>query len=156
MVNVKTDLDTVRFEMTNSENYLFVYGTLRINSASPMSEYLMRNANFVSAGFLQGELYDLGSYPAAVLSGYCEDRVQGDVFLLRHAERIFAVLDDYEECGPGYRQPHEYIRTLVEITMPDGSSIAAWTYLYNRPITRLKRIVTGDYLQFLNALSKHS
>jgi gamma-glutamylcyclotransferase (GGCT)/AIG2-like uncharacterized protein YtfP len=129
--------------------YFFAYGTLRKNAASPLSALLAREAEFVAQGALRAALYDLGSYPGAVLSDDPFDRVAGDVYWLRDAQALFDVLDAYEECSQHYKQPHEYRRALVDVATPDAAPLSAWTYLYNRPTGTLQRIAGGDYLRFL-------
>jgi gamma-glutamylcyclotransferase (GGCT)/AIG2-like uncharacterized protein YtfP len=64
---------------------------------------------------------------------------------LHETRNLLAKLDDYEGCGPSAPQPTLYIRVVRPITRPDRT-VDAWTYLYNRPVTGLKRIVSGRFL----------
>lgn len=139
--------------MTDTGAYLFVYGTLRKGLLSPMSAFLVQEADFVSEGYLQAKLYNVGRYPGAILSAVPAERVRGDVFWLRQADALFKLLDDYEECTDRHEQPYEYKREVVGIVTPDETKLSAWAYLYNRPVETLLRIASGDYLQFLNGMA---
>lgn len=137
--------------IADSGVYLFVYGTLRKSLPSPMSMLLAQEANFIAEGYLQAKLYDLGSYPGAVLSNDPINLVRGDVYLLPNAQALFERLDDYEECTHHYVPPHEYRRVLAEVTVSLEVKLSAWTYLYNRTTDNLLCIDSGDYVQFLNS-----
>jgi gamma-glutamylcyclotransferase (GGCT)/AIG2-like uncharacterized protein YtfP len=39
------------------------------------------------------------------------------------------------------------MRKRVPVTLPDGTSAAAWVYFYNAPLGRAQRIASGDYLE---------
>ncbi|MGR8933010.1 MAG: gamma-glutamylcyclotransferase family protein [Gammaproteobacteria bacterium] len=135
--------------MTNINVYLFVYGTLRKGLSSPMSVRLAQAADYIAEGYLQAQLYDVGGYPGAVPSSVAAERVKGDVYRLYRPKETFILLDDYEECTAGHKQPHEYIREMVDIVLPDASTVTAWSYLYNRSAETLAPILSGDYLSFL-------
>ena len=52
--------------MKNPEVYqLFVYGSLRSGFRSPAYEYISRYFDLVAEAKVKGELFDLGTYPAA-------------------------------------------------------------------------------------------
>jgi gamma-glutamylcyclotransferase (GGCT)/AIG2-like uncharacterized protein YtfP len=53
----------------------------------------------------------------------------------------------YEACGEGVPEPTQYIRQTLEVALADGSSGEAWTYLYNWPVARLQRIMSGRFLE---------
>lgn len=133
----------------NDSPYLFVYGTLRLGHVGAMAALLRREAEPLGSGWMQARLYDLGSYPAAVLSANPRDQVHGDIYLPRDRAVLFAALDGYEECSPQHPPPHEYRRLLVPVAMADGDGLLAWAYLYNLPPHGLPRITRGDYLRHL-------
>lgn len=116
-----------------------------------MSKLLAQKVCFVADGCLQATLYDLGRYPGAVLSTNPAEQVKGEVYLLHQAPKLFEILDDYEECTQRHPPPHEYKRVVAEIVTSEGTTLLAWTYLYNRPIETLLRISSGDYVQFLRS-----
>jgi len=126
--------------MTSS---LFVYGTLMRGYDNPAATLLSRSAAFCGEARCQGRLYLVTYYPGLVLSDDAGDIVFGELFSLHAAEASFAILDDYEGCT--LPQPR-YLRQLLSVTRDDGSVTEAWTYVYNRPVTQLKRIASGRFL----------
>jgi gamma-glutamylcyclotransferase (GGCT)/AIG2-like uncharacterized protein YtfP len=134
--------------MTN--NYLFVYGTLRQNSPHAMSQFLAHYANFVGNAVYQGKLYQIDYYPGVIPSDNVHDSVQGEVYKLTDVDTVLLKLDEYEECGHNFPSPTEYIRCEQYVTLKTGERIAAWIYLFNRPTTGLQYIESGD---FYNPLS---
>ena len=53
---------------------LFVYGTLRSDSGHAMHAVLVRGAQLVGRGEVDGALVDLGDYPGLVLGRACTAR----------------------------------------------------------------------------------
>jgi gamma-glutamylcyclotransferase (GGCT)/AIG2-like uncharacterized protein YtfP len=99
---------------------------------------LAKNADLIGKAWFQGKLYKIDDYPGAVLSDNSEDKVFGEVYCLHHAETLLPVLDRYEECAPDFPEPHEYLRQKQAICLNNGDWIAAWVYLYNRPVDGLE------------------
>jgi gamma-glutamylcyclotransferase (GGCT)/AIG2-like uncharacterized protein YtfP len=129
-----------------TEDLLFVYGTLRRDTSSEMHHLLARYAAFVSEGTYQGQLYRVDDYPGVVPSDDPAERVKGEVYALTEPETVLAKLDRYEECGPGFAEPGEYIRRREEILLSDNTTLHAWVYIYDRPTDNLERIPFGDFL----------
>ena len=125
---------------------LFVYGTLRRGSGSATHEWLARRAELVGQAWCQGRLYRIAHYPGLVASENPGDRVVGEVYRLHDPETILIELDRYEECGPGFPEPFEYLRSRLEVTLARGQRCTAWIYLYNRPLKEDARIASGDFL----------
>lgn len=125
---------------------LFVYGTLRRNTRSEMHRQFERLAEYLGEAVFQGRLYRVADYPGAVPSPCAEDKIQGEVYRLSDSDRVFELLDAYEECGPHFPQPAEYVRRKEPVQLKDGRLIKAWIYLYNRPTENLRRIESGDFL----------
>lgn len=42
--------------------------------------------------------------------------------------------------------PHEYVRKCLPIQLTAGKTVNAWVYVYNRDVSGLKQIISGDYL----------
>lgn len=135
-----------------STEFIFVYGTLRHETATPMSQHLRQQCDFVAKGQLQAKLFEVDGYPGAVLSDFAHDRVIGDVYSGQVS--ILNELDSYEECSDDFESPHEYIRQQHAITLENGDTISAWVYVFNREISGLFHIQSGDYLTFLNSALK--
>jgi len=130
----------------DTNEYLFVYGTLRAGSGYPMGAELERGAVRAGGATLQARLYRVSYYPGAVLSNDSADQVFGDLFRITDSS-IWPSLDRYEGCGPEYTANHEYQRCQVQVLTPTGEVKTAWCYLYRKPITHLTRIASGDFLQ---------
>jgi gamma-glutamylcyclotransferase (GGCT)/AIG2-like uncharacterized protein YtfP len=125
--------------------YLFVYGTLMQAYDHPMARLLSEQAERIGEGSCCGQLFQIKHYPGLIASSDVNDRVFGELFQLHETRNLLAKLDDYEGCGPSAPQPTLYIRVVRPITRPDRT-VDAWTYLYNRPVMGLKRIVSGRFL----------
>lgn len=127
-----------------TEEYLFVYGTLRKDTAR--HDLLQRFCEYIDIGTLQGRLYLIDNYPGVILSEDYPQQVRGEVYRIKNEGMLFAELDDYEECSSSFPQPHEYVRQQQTIKLTGGRHLTAWVYLYNRPTTGLKLIASGDFL----------
>jgi gamma-glutamylcyclotransferase (GGCT)/AIG2-like uncharacterized protein YtfP len=125
---------------------LFIYGTLMRGFDHPMAKQLSRSAEFCGEARCQGRLYLVQHYPGLVLSDDASDLVFGELVRLRTPEESFATLDEYEGCGPGVASP-QYLRRVLPVTLDDGTVSEAWTYVYNRPVAKLKRIASGRFLE---------
>lgn len=93
--------------------HLFTYGTL-LSSGDAGTE-LLEPCERVGVGAVRGTLYDLGDYPALLLSG--DDEVQGEIWRCP-ASRLPA-LDAYEGVADGL-----FRRAAVRV---DGC--ACWVYV---------------------------
>lgn len=115
---------------------LFVYGSLRRGSAHPMAMLLASNADYLGGASINGIAYLIDWYPGLVP---CRDplrRVGGDLYRMHAPDRLFPMLDEYEECTPGHPAPHEYRRTVAPV-LHGARTVHAWTYFYNRPVEGL-------------------
>ena len=128
-----------------AEDYLFVYGTLRSDSGHPMNEVLQGYGGRVGPGKVRGALYDLGQYPGAVETPETAAFVHGEVYLLRDPGRDLKTLDRYEGLDGKSPESDEFRRSRTVVELDDGTTVAAWIYLYNRPTEGLARIPSGDY-----------
>ena len=80
--------------------HLFVYGTLRAESAHPMAHRLRVGARHIGKGSTPGLLYDFGSWPGAFFAPEERYRVIGSVFALGPNPRLLSDLDKYEGVAP--------------------------------------------------------
>ena len=131
----------------NPAQYLFVYGTLRRDSHNDMYKLLARHAEFYADAWFVGKLFRVTYYPCAIPSDNQDDRVLGEVYRLNNPEFILEKLDDYEECSANYPDPKEYVREKSVVHTGAGERIDAWIYLYNRPVTGLPEIISGDFFK---------
>jgi gamma-glutamylcyclotransferase (GGCT)/AIG2-like uncharacterized protein YtfP len=125
---------------------LFVYGTLMRGFEHPMARLLSANAEFLGEATCRGRLYLVKHYPGLVLSGDPADIVFGELYRLHERDALLREFDMYEACGEGFVAPTEYIREMLPVTLGDGETGEAWTYIYNWPVTNLPRIASGRFL----------
>jgi len=95
---------------------------------------------------MRGKLYEVSGYPGAIESGDVNDKVSGELYKMLDRKRLLARLDDYEECSDRFQTPHEYSRKPLLIELTGGGSVLAWVYLYNHDVSKLRQIITGNYL----------
>lgn len=126
--------------------FIFVYGTLRKQIALDMYHVLASHCEYLSDGFMHGKLFEVCGYPGAIESSEAGDKVFGELYKMLDAKRVLACLDDYEECSDSFPMPQEYIRKLLSVELSAGGSVVAWVYLYNHDVSKLRQIVSGDYL----------
>jgi gamma-glutamylcyclotransferase (GGCT)/AIG2-like uncharacterized protein YtfP len=138
-----------------SNEFIFVYGTLRKETATSMYHVLARYCEYFSDGLMQGKLYEVDGYPGAIESDNPNDVVQGEIYRIIYREKVLSKLDEYEECTDSFPQPHEYVRRKLLISLSGGGSISAWVYVFNRDVTGLFQIKNGDYLGYLNSTKEN-
>jgi len=132
--------------------HLFVYGTLRAESAHPMAHRLRVGARHIGKGSARGLLYDCGSWPGAFFGPEEKYRVIGNVFALGRSSRLLTDLDKYEGVTPANGEEREFPeaeglfhRILIEVSLEQGGTVKAWAYgLKEAPRARL--IGTGDFI----------
>ena len=115
--------------MSQSNAYLFVYGTLLRQSQSPVSSMLSKHSSFIEKGTVRGLLYDIGEYPGLVVNDDSKDEVLGEVFKLKNPSTLLKKLDSYE--GP------EYKRIKAHVYLDNGDHLSAWVYNFTNPRTAL-------------------
>jgi len=94
--------------MSPALNHLLVYGTLCPALPHKTTGWLKQNARLVGRVSFPGKLYALNHYPGAIRHwGNRWQRVHGQLYRLAKPQRSLLVLDDYEECSPQFKQPHE-------------------------------------------------
>lgn len=130
-------------------DHLFVFGTLLSGYDHPMARLVAQSCDLVGHAHCQGRIYLAAHYPGMLLSDDPADQVFGELYRMRDAEALLRVLDDYEGFGPHQPQPNEFVRERVRVMLAAASGSApveAWTYLFNRPVTNLPRIMSGRFL----------
>jgi gamma-glutamylcyclotransferase (GGCT)/AIG2-like uncharacterized protein YtfP len=127
------------------QDHLFVYGTLMRDFDHPMAKLLSRSSEFIGEARCQGRLYLVKHYPGLILSDDTADIVFGELVRLHTPQASLVTFDDYEGCGPGVASP-QYLRQVLPVTLDDGKVSEAWTYVYNRPVSKLQRISSGRFL----------
>ena len=124
---------------------VFFYGTLMAGFDRRRRAGIDDRLRYIGRGSIQGALFDLGLYPAAVPAP--DGLIWGEVYEMTDPTRVLAALDDIE----GYRHDDPdrslYMRSKSEVALPDGTVAHAWVYFYNAPLGRAPRIPSGDYLE---------
>ncbi|MCU0334785.1 MAG: gamma-glutamylcyclotransferase [Chitinophagaceae bacterium] len=129
---------------------IFVYGSLRKGFNSPAYQYISQYFDFESNGRINGRLYDLGEYPAAV-PDTGDAFIIGELYCIRRTEEFewaLAQLDDYEGIHEDEDGPAHYRRELVMVHLPDGSEQQAWVYWYARSVEGKPWLPSGDVLDY--------
>jgi gamma-glutamylcyclotransferase (GGCT)/AIG2-like uncharacterized protein YtfP len=116
----------------DAELLLFVYGTLM--RGFPLHALLEGRADFVGEGLVQGLLFDLGRYPAALPDG--GSLIHGEVYRLKDSGSWLA-LDSAEGS--------QYHRGEVGVRMAGGGQVTACIYWYVGSLARAVPIPGGDY-----------
>ena len=128
-------------------DHLFVFGTLLSGYDHPMARLLADSGDLIGEASCQGRLYRVSHYPGMIASDAAADRVFGELYRLRRPGETLRVLDDYERCGEKDVEPFEFLRKMATVILADGTTQAAWTYYYNRPVAHLPRIMSGRLLE---------
>ncbi len=136
-------------------DHLFVYGTLRRQSAHRMAKFLAESAEYVGEGTAVGLLYDLGRFPGMIevssphapreeiLTRSVRATTVGDVYLLKDVDKTPGELDRYESAESPL--PCLFERGQTEVTLTDGRIILAQIYWYRGEVNETQRIASGDY-----------
>jgi gamma-glutamylcyclotransferase (GGCT)/AIG2-like uncharacterized protein YtfP len=118
---------------------LFIYGTLHPTRAPAEIAPIVALLKPIGPAILRGRLLDLGAYPGLILPG--TDEIRGELFALPVDRalrvRIWAALDAYEDFRPDAPESSLFTRVITPVTLPDGSALTAWVYLFNQSVRYL-------------------
>jgi gamma-glutamylcyclotransferase (GGCT)/AIG2-like uncharacterized protein YtfP len=118
---------------------LFVYGTLHPDRAPAAIAPAVRTFRRLGPATVPGRLYDLGEYPGIHLNVPDPQLIPGTLFHLPEDPAILAQLDAYEGFDPAFPAQSLFLRQLTSATLPDGTTLACWIYLYNGPLPTTER-----------------
>lgn len=129
---------------------VFAYGSLMSTADVDVGRHerlqLAAAAKLLGPASIGGLLFDVGPYPAAVLTSTGREHIYGEVWQLpRRCDWLFDVLDRYEGCAPDAPEPHAYERRKVSVLRQDGATVSAWIYSWNRPLGHMPRIEGGRW-----------
>ena len=129
--------------------YLFAYGSLRVRSRRAVDHVLDRGAERLGPASIPGRLYLIHHYPGLVPGDHPGERVHGELFRLRDPLRSLRVLDAYEGLLPPTKTwPDLFVRRVMAVRAEAGSTLEAWVYVYNFPVSGRPRIASGDFLHY--------
>ncbi|HEY0978880.1 MAG TPA: gamma-glutamylcyclotransferase family protein [Flavobacteriales bacterium] len=129
-------------------DHLFLYGLDPEAPPTGLTLALKKHAIHVGRGTVQGRLYDLDDFAAAVRSNDPEEVVHGDVYRIEdgHTQSMIAFLDLYESADAADPDAPGFTRVAVDI--PVDTLIhpqRAWVSWWNGPTPEEARIPGGDY-----------
>lgn len=124
---------------------LFVYGTLMSAAGHQMGQRLLAESQLIGPGVLEGQLFDLGEYPALVEGGPAGGLVHGEVLELSNPAATLVWLDEYEGILPGRESGNEYERVERRVQLASGGEATAWVYVYRATITGARLIENGRW-----------
>jgi len=122
--------------------FVFVYGTLL---KGLQRERALSRSQFIGQAWIQGLLYDLGSYPGLKEGG---GKVFGELYSVDQATLNYLNrIEGYDSDAP---ENSLYIRKKITVSLAaTDETLEAESYFYNRPILETKRITHGDYRAYL-------
>ena len=134
---------------------LATYGTLMTGRQNGLPPALRARLRGGRPCLIRGRLYEVREpmpnggeavYPALIEDRHDPARIVGEVFAIGgspdEAAAVLAATDRYEDSVPDDPDASAYLRRRRPVLV-DGVAHAAWIYLYNRPVGRLRR-VPGD------------
>ncbi|MBN2738126.1 MAG: gamma-glutamylcyclotransferase [Spirochaetales bacterium] len=133
---------------TGKCKHFFTYGTLRQGGQGDILSRVKPYWVWEGSAFIHGDLYDLGKYPGVVKNPF-GTKVLGDYYRVLDEDKLFTLLDDYEECSGSFPEPREYFREVVEGQTSDKRKVLLWVYFYNWSIAGFQKIESGDYRAWL-------
>ncbi len=135
--------------MKNENLFLFVYGTLRRGFHNPAFQYISPYFTYQADGKVNGRLYDMGDYPAAIPTA-------GDHFIIGELYKgnsqdefnwAISQLDDYEGVHPEEGEQQLYERVLTTVFAND-KEYTAWIYWYKGDINGKPLVESGDVMEY--------
>jgi gamma-glutamylcyclotransferase (GGCT)/AIG2-like uncharacterized protein YtfP len=138
--------------MSKEPQFLFTYGTLMSTVDTDLGRreraHMREKARLVGRGRFKGRLFDIGACPGAVAASNARRYVRGELWMLpSRAGRLFQILDRYEGCNPGAREPFPYRRSVESVEHEFGWEVLAWVYVWNRATAGLPEVPNGEWLQ---------
>lgn len=134
---------------------LFVYGSLRSGFHNAVYTYISRYFILDGLGAVQGKLFDMGEYPAAVPC--TEDYyITGELYHIANQESFawaMKHLDDYEGLLVPPGEIPLFRREPVTVLFRNTTA-TAWMYWYNKEVTNQPRIESGDYIAYKMGIGK--
>jgi gamma-glutamylcyclotransferase (GGCT)/AIG2-like uncharacterized protein YtfP len=126
--------------------YLFVYGTLRRGGSNDIARFAPA-PDHVADSSIAGTLYDLGSYPGAVLGGTA--RVIGEIYAITSA--LEAQLDVLEEVK--HDDSGEYIKREAKVQAGAEELMCLVYEIHPKRVAGRPVIAGGDWLAYLHLIS---
>lgn len=129
-----------------SIDYLFVYGTLM--SGGPRHFMLGEWADLSSKveATAPGLLYNSGKeFPCMIPDMTGQNAVTGELYVLENFKRAFEKLDFMEMSDRHLASKIFFRRAIVRVTMPEGKTCLAWSYLTESNVKGMSQINSGNW-----------
>jgi gamma-glutamylcyclotransferase (GGCT)/AIG2-like uncharacterized protein YtfP len=140
--------------MSDSGQYLFVYGSLLPGRAPAEIAATVDRLRTVGDGFVRGHLYDLGEYPGVVLDETGE-KIPGKIFRLPEEPEVLKRLDEYEEFDAAQPEGSLFVRKECPVTRTSSSKkLNCWVYVYNPHAGAAPTTAPGDFPKSRNARAR--
>lgn len=123
--------------------HLFVYGTLMKGQQN--HRLLAGKVELTGPGRMRGRLVIPDYYPALVDAEDPAQTVIGEVWRVL-APETFRDLDEFEGC---MEAPPLFFRVSRTVALDGAGPLDAWVYVYARPTTGLRPILSGDWRAFV-------
>jgi gamma-glutamylcyclotransferase (GGCT)/AIG2-like uncharacterized protein YtfP len=123
---------------------LLVYGTLMSGHRENRILSALSGARYVARGWVRGHLFDLGTYPGAVLDAKASSRIEGELWEADYRPGMFHRLDEYEGFFPAHPEQSLFIRTKARVHL-DHETTLAWVYVLNEPSGAAPIIAMGKW-----------
>ncbi|MGA7802549.1 MAG: gamma-glutamylcyclotransferase family protein, partial [Gammaproteobacteria bacterium] len=124
-----------------ASDLIFFYGSLLVGPADTAVQRALTACEPMGPAWIQGRLYDLGTYPGAVPSVERADRIRGVLYRLHDMGRSLRRLDRFEDYHRGHPAPSLYLRRRATAwRQADGHALICWVYFYNRAVQSHRRI----------------
>jgi gamma-glutamylcyclotransferase (GGCT)/AIG2-like uncharacterized protein YtfP len=125
--------------------HLFVYGTLLSTARHPMGDRLRQEARLIGEASIEGQLFSLGKYPGLIEAAGSGTHVHGEVYALNAPAVSLQWLDAYEGIVPGDYEKNKYRRVERGARLASGEEVAAWVYIYCKPVAASSLIPGGRW-----------
>jgi gamma-glutamylcyclotransferase (GGCT)/AIG2-like uncharacterized protein YtfP len=138
-------------DMTTNTIKLFVYGSLRSGFQSEAYRYMSNDFRLLGDAKVNGQLFDLGSYPAAKPAPGSDQYIVGELYELKDEKAyswVFGQLDDYEGVVVEEGETALYRREPVIVYTGTGTE-QAWIYWYNGDVSGKPVVPSGDIIEYL-------
>lgn len=122
---------------------LFVYGTLIPGCEPAGMSPVCQHMRVVGEATVLGRLYDVGEYPAAVLTDAPVGATIRGMLVGIDDEGAWRDLDRYEGCPADRKTAGLFRRVRTLATLADGTATECWIYVYNRDLHGARPIAGG-------------
>jgi gamma-glutamylcyclotransferase (GGCT)/AIG2-like uncharacterized protein YtfP len=140
MLQTRLCTASVLFDIMPSDQFFFVYGTLRRGDDNDITR-LTPAPQFVGSACIAGTMYHLGGYPGVTLGG--AGQIVGEVYSV--SAELEKKLDAIESEYPA--QPDEYFKRQIRVQV-NGQTLDCSVYEINPVYVKDKPVMTsGDWVK---------